>query len=1152
MRIINQIQNHNFLNLRRFKWDSEWRKIFTLGILFLTKIVLITGCTFGAEQSDKTLFEKVSPETSKIDFTNNLSFDNTFNVFTYAQFYAGGGVALGDINNDGLLDIYLVANQKSNRLYLNKGNFEFEDITELAGVGGTRPWSTGVSMVDINGNDLLDIYVTNSAAPNGEDRKNELFINNGDLTFTEQAEAFGIADSGYSIHASFFDYDNDGYLDMFLINNHNSKSIGSYDLNLNLRNVRSYNGGDRLYRNDGEKFTDVTEKAGIYSSEIGIALGVSVADLNRDGWLDIYISNDFFERDYLYMNQGDGTFLEMLESKFSSISTTSMGSDIADLDNDSFPEIFVTDMLPENEERLKSITAFIDWEQYMAEVEMGYHHKFTRNTLQYNNKDGTFSEIGRYAGVEATDWSWGALLADFNLDGRRDIFVANGIYKDETDKDFLIASSKNEVMKDIIVNNAVNYQKLLELMPSTPTSNYMFENQGNLQFINRAAEWGLDELSFSNGSAYGDLNNNGSLDLVVNNVNMDAFIYRNRANELYPDRNWLQIILNGQHPNTNGVGAKVELIAEDYLWYAEQIIQRGFQSSVDPTLHIGLGSEISIIDTLKVYWPDGRLSLKTNVEVGQRVIIQQNEAQAEDRTKNLAVTNINVNRENLVLTDITQEMELNWEHQESSYNDFIKSPLSFHMRSTEGPPICSGDINGNGLDDFYVGGSSGQPGALFLQTNDGKFAQIGQPNLDKDRESEDTDCIFFDANGDGRPELYVASGSSEFNANSELLADRLYRIDNEGVLFKLEDSLPIPQDGYKATGVVRAADFDGDGSIDLFIGVRMSLLAYGIPVGGYLLKNDGTGRFIDVTDQWAPQLKADQLKSAGITVAQWGDLNGNGDLDLMIGGEWMPLTVFYNIGGRLERVSHEITGLVNTTGWWQSLVLADLNGNGRLDFVGGNHGLNSRFRATSEWTLQMWSGDFNKNGIFDQVFGTYNSGKGPYTVSLLHDLLYHLPSLRTKYSKYADFAGQKINDVFTQTELNNAFHYQAEQLASIVGWNNGDGSFSIDSLPFRAQWSPIYAILPYDMTGDGILELMIGGNLQAVQPQAGPYDASFGLMLEMDINGKYKEMPAKESGISISGDIRSIKLIKGDGKTFVVVSRSNKPLKIYKLNSTEI
>jgi len=1117
----------------------------------LCLFLVVSGCEYIAGGADE-VFERLYQPSTNIDFSNDLSYNNSFNIFTYRNFYAGGGVAIGDVNEDGLPDLYLVANQKSNKLYLNRGDFEFEDVTEEAGVGGEMPWSTGSSMADVNGDGLLDIYVSNSGPFVERRRKNELFINNGDGTFTERAEEFGISNVGNSIHSAFFDYDNDGDLDLYVLNNYASKPIKEYNLEKNIRSTSDDRGGDKLYRNDGGEFVEVTESAGVYTSEIGFGLGVSVGDVNRDGWMDLYVSNDFFERDYFYINDGDGTFSEVLSDTLSSISTTSMGGDIADLNKDGFPEIFVTDMLPRREERIKTVADFVGWEQFQAEVKKGYHRKFARNTLQYNNGDGTFSEIGRYAGVDASGWSWGGLIADFTHDGTREIFVPNGFYRDVTNKDLLVRLNQKEFMQSVLTNNRIDYEKLVQKTPSVPLPNSMFENQGSLRFEDRASEWGLGEPSFSTGSAYGDLDQDGDLDLVVNNVNDRPFVYRNQTQEQYPRRSWMKVALEGEASNTFGVGAQVEVVADGRRFYAEQMPQRGFQSSVEPRLHFGLGTGVSTVDTLMVRWPDGRTGLRTDVETNQQVTLRQEEANPTSRSDYQVLPADRSEESEALLKDVTGEFGFDWEHDESSHNDFERSPFLFHMRSTEGPPLCVGDVNGDDRSEVYVGGARGQAGALFVHGGGDQFKQVPQPSLEVDRDSEDTGCVFFDADGDGGDELYVASGSSEFAADSPHLADRFYQTDGEETLVRSEGALPRPAGGPTPTGTVRAGDVDGDGDPDLFVGTRLTLrgdnAGYGTPVGGMVLENDGTGMFREVTAQRAPELRAQKLNTPGMTDAAWGDLDGNGSLDLVVVGEWMPLTIFWNRDGQLERADLESRGLANTYGWWQSVTLADLDGDGSLDLIAGNHGMNSRFQARPECPVEMWAGDFGSDKGIEQIITTYQREEGPFPMVLRQNLIQHLPSMKEKYPTFSDYAGETVTDVFGQKHLDRANHYRAEQMASVIGWNDGTGRFRLDSLPFRAQLAPMYGLLATDVDEQQGPEILMGGNLTAVKPQAGSYDASYGVALRGSAGRRYDEITGPESGFTVSGEVRSVRLLEREGEDLVLVARNDDAIKLFRIN----
>ncbi|NGP76614.1 VCBS repeat-containing protein [Balneolaceae bacterium YR4-1] len=1108
--------------------------IFLKRLLLLSIISLFAFSGCQTDSVNRTLFSELPPEQTGIEFSNDLTFSQDFNIYRYRNFYNGGGVGVGDFNNDGLPDLYFTSNMQENRLYLNDGDLSFTDITAKAGVAGQRAWSTGVSVVDVNGDGYMDIYVCNSGIVQGDDKRNELFINNGDSTFTERAKEFGLDDSALSIHASFFDYDRDGDLDMYLVNN-SFRAIGSFEQEENTRNIRNEKGGDKLYRNEGERFVDVSEEAGIYGSEIGFGLGVSVADVNRDGWEDMYVSNDFFERDYLYINNRDGTFSEVLEEQMKSVSAAAMGADVADLNGDGYPEIFVTDMLPDPESRLKQVTTFDDWQRYQKYVRDGYYHQFTRNTLQLNNGNGTFSEVGRYAGVEATDWSWGANIADFNLDGERDLFVANGIYQDLTNVDYLQEVSKEETVRMIVSDSTVNFERLIEMIPSTPISNYAFSNRGGMQFADSSRAWGLDRPGFSNGSAYADLDNDGDLELVINNLNSKASVYQNNFVEQNRKGNWLKIELKGQAPNHFAVGSQVTLWAEGKQWYAEQIPVRGFQSTVDHRLHIGLGDTESV-DSLVVQWPDGAVSKTTEVSVNRKISIDREDADLLESRDEMA----DGNNKETVLEDITDELNLEWQHEESTYNDFSRDRLLFHMRSTEGPPLCIADANGDGFDDFYVGGAKGQAGVLFLQSEEGEFNQKGVPLFLEDAGSEDTDCVWLDANGDEQMDLFVGSGSNEFPPSSSALSDRLYLNEGNGNFVRAE--LGVPSWRYKTAGSVSAGDFDGDGDTDLFLGVRLQPFGVGLPVNGYLLENDGTGSFEDVTESIAPDLAALGM----ITDSEWGDVDGDGDMDLVLAGEWMPLTIFENSGdGQLTKMESS-TGIENDVGWWNSVRLNDLDGDGDLDILAGNHGKNSRFEATNDQPVEMWINDFDGNGSIEQVISTYKDGKR-YPMALRHDLLEMLPELESKYPDYNSYAGQTISDIFTSEQLDQSQKFTANRLESVVGWNDGSGTFTLQNLPMEAQLTPLYDFLTLDITGDGSKEILTGGNLYAAKPEVGRYDAGYGSVFGVD-GKEIHEIPSTRSGFSVDGEIRSIQRINSPKYGQVIlVARNNAGIKAFRI-----
>lgn len=1105
---------------QRFKYWS--------GVAILLISVLISSCKSGRSDLSKPLFTLLDSKQTNIDFINQVEYTEEFNTYTYRNFYNGAGVGLGDFNNDGLQDIYFCGNQTGNKLYINKGNFVFEDVTEKAGVSCPGSWSTGVAIADVNGDGWADIYVCKSGRPDSPNRSNELFINNGDLTFSEKASECGLANFGLSNHASFFDYDRDGDLDCYLLNN-SFQSVTEFSMKPGLREIPDTLGANKLFRNDDGYFTDVTREAGIYRSMIGFGLGVSVGDVNRDGWPDIYVSNDFFERDYLYINNKNGTFTESLEDQMTEISQGAMGADLADINNDGWPEIYATEMTPEDNARLKTKALFDTWDTYQLKFSSGYYHQFARNVLQLNNKNNSFSEIGRYSGVSTTDWSWGALIMDLDNDGWKDIFVANGIYKDLLDRDYLDIYSNPSIMRSMIKTEESAILSLIDMIPSVKIPNYAFHNNGNLTFTNLSGSWGLNTPSFSNGAAYGDLDNDGDLDLVVNNVNMPPFIYRNET-ECKLKVNYLTVSLKGEGKNTAAIGANITVYHDGNMNYQELIPARGFQSCVDNRFHFGLGESASV-DSMIVNWPDGKCTVIHDVAADQFLTLTEKDDSCNCKKVRETVYST-------VFNHIEKIDGLEFVHKENNFNDFERDRLLFQMLSNEGPHMAVGDVNNDGLEDIYIGGAKDSPGALFVQDKQGHFKKTNEKLFEADRISEDTDCAFFDADGDGDQDLYVASGGNEFPESSSALVDRLYLNNGKGRFEKSEQILPAGK--YESTSCVQPADFDNDGDIDLFVGIRLRPFGYGLPVNGYLLENDGHGNFINNTGKRAPGLTGIGM----ITDMSWADIDNDNDQDMVIVGDWMPVKIFINDNGIFTENS-ERSGLANTEGWWHTITAKDLDGDGKMDFVLGNHGLNTFFKASANKPVTMYVNDFDLNGSIEQMICTYK-GEKSYPIAMKNDLVAQIPSLESKFQKFDDYKESTPEDIFPEEVLKRSVKLKAQIMESCLMINNGQGSFKLLPLPVEAQFSPVYAVAAGDFDHDGTCDIIIGGNQCRGKPETGIYDAGYGLFLKGSPGPTWQSVSSKISGIFVKGEIRDFGILNINGSHVIAVARNNDNLQFFK------
>lgn len=1097
-----------------------------------TKTILAIGSCLlslllSCKGKEAQLFASLPSHATSITFRNEVHDNDSLNILDYLYFYNGGGVAIGDINNDGLQDIYFTANKAGgNRLYLNKGRFQFEDITTKAGVAGTADWCTGVTMADVNGDGWLDIYVSAVAGKLGLKGHNALYINNGNNTFSEKSAEYGLGFVGYATQAAFFDFDHDNDLDCYLLNQ-SDHSVEFYRDTSNRRKV-SPKAGDRLYRNDNGHFTDVTMQAGIYSSGLGYGLGLGISDLNNDGWDDIYVGNDFHENDYYYINNQDGTFTESGAKAFGHYSRFSMGNDIADYNNDGMLDMITVDMLPYDEKVLKTYGGEESLDIYQYKITgNGFQNQYSRNCLQVNIDNGKrFSDVALQAGVAATDWSWSPLFADFDNDGIKDLFISNGIQKRMLDLDYIKFVSSSSVQQALLMSHQFD-KEVLQQIPDGKCHNFIYKGTKEGAFNDQSEGWGFSQPTVSSGAAYADLDNDGDLDLVVNRSNEEAGIYENRATGMH----YLQLSFKGAGKNTMGVGVKAFLFTKEGIQMQELMLTRGFQSSVPALLHFGLDT-LSYIDSLVVVWPNNHSQTVKKLATNQRIVIQQKNA-----VDTFSYTRIFGNKQPM-LADVTTSTKLNWGHKENVFYDFNRQYLIPHELSTEGPKMAVGDVNGDGLDDIFLCGAKQQSSALYIQNSHGQFESSNIALWAADSLSEDVDAFFFDADNDKDLDLYVVTGGNEYNKGNAWLLDRLYINDGKGQFTKAEHALPPIAENKSCVSV---ADINNDGLMDLFVGGRSDPMSYGKPCASYILLNTGKGTFVDVSQKWLGSVQ----ELGMVTDAVFEDFDKDGKMDLVVVGEWMPVTFLLNKGDHFENVTNKVAP-PKLNGWWYFIIGADIDKDGDIDFLVGNYGTNSKLKASAAEPVRLYLGDWDKNGTSDPLLCINIEGKY-YPFLNKEELEKQLPFIKKKFLGYQAMADKSIDQIFDKAALDNAAVLNAYNFSSGVLRNDGKGSFHWQPFPATAQTAPVFSILYADINRDNKPDILGGGNFYGVLPYEGRYDASQLWWLQPTGKNGFEVIPPILSQFYLTGEVRDIKTVRSVNRTqYLAIARNNDSVKLFR------